>query len=128
MDCTNTQLDAPIRAADEQQEWVTVTDPCHPLFGRRFVLVPEVGATNERAYVRVHYCGDVRLKILAASTSRYASTPRPPPSKLSFDGIRTLLQRSNMALHARHDRPDARQDDESEVGQLGFSGSLRGEP
>jgi hypothetical protein len=125
--CTNTHLDALIRAADDEPEVITVTDPSHPLYGRSFALA-SASATIGRSYIHVPYCGDVFLKISVAATSLHPATLRPPSSKLSIDGIRNLLRLAKLSNQYSEHHPDNDQENESGSGLSGFYDSLRGEP
>jgi hypothetical protein len=125
---TNTHLDAPIRAAGDQPELMTVTDPSHPLYGRSFALASAAGATFGRVYIHVPYRGDVFLKISAAATNLYPAMPRRPSSKLSIDAIRSLIREFKISQDVGQSRPDEHQGDESRASLSGFHGSLRGEP
>ena len=81
------QQDAPIREVDGRPEWVIVTDPTHPLYGRRLALV-----SAARSQAVVVYRDDILLKVAVAATDlRDASAPTPV-SKLSVAGIRDLLR------------------------------------
>jgi hypothetical protein len=66
---------------------VIVTDPTHPLHGRRFALV-----SAARSQAVVVYRDDILLKIAVAATDLQDASAPTPVSKLSVDGIRDLLR------------------------------------
>jgi hypothetical protein len=69
---------------------LTVTDPTHPLFGRRFPVrsmgVPEHGAI----YVSVVYRDTMTLRIPLAATNLTAPQPGSP-TKLTLDAVLELV-------------------------------------
>ncbi|MGY3614067.1 hypothetical protein [Bradyrhizobium sp. USDA 10063] len=92
MGFTTTQHDAPIREPSDQLEQITVTDPTHPLYGRRFDLVS--AGSSLRGCVLVHYRDGILLRIRAAATNLYGERLSVPSSKLSLESIRDLLRLS----------------------------------
>ncbi len=49
-------------------EEVTVTDPGHPLYGRRFTLVSAIPAPGAKGYVHAAYGGDTVLRLPIGAT------------------------------------------------------------
>jgi hypothetical protein len=84
--------DTPIRLVSAESEAIAVTDPRHPLYGRRYVLLSAVHSSSRRVYVHVTDTGDVVLKIPIAATSLRPAPHGRPSSKLSLDAIRDLLR------------------------------------
>ncbi|WP_437222479.1 hypothetical protein SH661x_002798 [Planctomicrobium sp. SH661] len=72
-------------------EEVEVTDPCHPLFGRRFPVHTVTGGDTHSACVYVVYQGDHRLKIFREATNLSVLERMAPRSKLSISSIREFL-------------------------------------
>ncbi|HET6521093.1 MAG TPA: hypothetical protein VFG47_14915, partial [Geminicoccaceae bacterium] len=89
---TSAHLDTPIRLPRARPEEIAVTDPAHPLYGRRFVLVSVTCSSNPNAHVSVAYLGDVVLKIPVAATSLHPAPRGGPSSKLSRDAIGDLVR------------------------------------
>jgi hypothetical protein len=75
-----------------ESEWITVTDPGHPLYGRRYALLSPAHSLSGRGYAHVSDTGDVVLKIPIAATSLHPAPHGGPSSKLSLDAIRDLLR------------------------------------
>ena len=70
---------------------VQVTDPGHPLFGRRFLVHAVTGGDTHSARVYVVYRGDERLMILREATNLSVLVRTEPRSKLSAHAARDLL-------------------------------------
>jgi hypothetical protein len=102
MACTSRHSDTPIRLVTDESEWITVTDPGHPLYGRRYALLSPVRSSSGRGYAHVSDTGDVVLKIPIAATSLQPAPPGRPSSKLSLDAIRDLLR---LALRVQSAKP-----------------------
>ena len=68
-----------------------MTDPSHPLYGRRFRLVAVTGSSDVSGHAHVAYSGDVVLTIPIRATSLQPAPPDRPSSKLSLEAIRALL-------------------------------------
>jgi len=70
---------------------VTITDPAHPLYGRRLrvVLIPRSAGTMGHVFLAGP--GDTALRIPIAATS-LQPVPVRPSSKLSLAAIRDLLR------------------------------------
>jgi hypothetical protein len=69
---------------------IEVTDPRHPLFGRRFPLISISSARQSAGQVFVAYRDAMVLRIPLASTTLAASRP-PASTKLTFDAVTDLL-------------------------------------
>ncbi len=68
-----------------------MTDPCHPLFGRRFKVHAVTGGEAHTARVYVVYRGDHRLMILRAATNLSVLERTAPRTKLSLSAIQDFL-------------------------------------
>jgi hypothetical protein len=68
-----------------------VTDPTHPLFGRRFLVLSITRPPHSPGHVFVAYRDAMQLRIPVASTSLMASRIPPPGTKWTPDAIRELL-------------------------------------
>ncbi|MDP9311444.1 MAG: hypothetical protein M3R24_11265 [Chloroflexota bacterium] len=88
---TSVHLSTPFHnpKADELIE-IEVTDPSHPLFGRRFHLIPRHRPLHETAHVRVLYRTGIHLRIPARATTLTPSRPSLQ-AKLSVDAITELV-------------------------------------
>ena len=85
-------LAAPFNDRDGQvPDEVEVTDPFHPLFGRRFRVHSTDGGDASTARVFVVYRDDIRLLILRRSTNLSLLEPAGPRSKLSADAVTEFL-------------------------------------
>jgi hypothetical protein len=70
---------------------VEVTDPAHPLYGRRFAVHSISRPTYGPGHVLVLYREHMHLRIPLPATD-LASSPRPShPTKLTADAIRQFL-------------------------------------
>src|SRR5215204_6325868 len=92
---TTTLVDAPFQKPAEQGlTEVEVTDPGHPLFGRRFAVVSVSGPRppgRAGGHILVAHSSRVLLKLPLAATSL---VPRPPDvglSKLSVEAVVELI-------------------------------------
>ena len=70
---------------------VEVTDPTHPLFGRRFPVLSVSRQTRDSAVVFVAYRDTMRLRIPVSSTSLAACQVRPLRTKWTREAVRELL-------------------------------------
>ena len=70
---------------------IEVTDPFHPLFGRRFRVHSVDDSNASTARVFVVYRDDIRLLILRRSTNLSLLEPVGPRSKLSADAVSEFL-------------------------------------
>ncbi len=94
-DPTRTSVDAPFqKPAERGLTEVEVTDPGHPLFGRRFAVVSVSGPRapgSAGGHILVAHSSRVLLKLPLAATSL---VPRPPDaglSKLSAEAVAELI-------------------------------------
>lgn len=78
---------------------VEVTDPTHPLFGRRFPLLATSTTLTGPGYAWVVYRDDVQLRLQLAATDLGAPPPRVP-AKFTPEAITELL-----ALAGRSEDP-----------------------
>src|SRR5688572_29816086 len=67
-------LDTRIQPTDWRPEQITVTDPAHPLYGRRFDLISVTGSTTPRGYAHVAYAGNLVLRIPIVATSLHPAS------------------------------------------------------
>ncbi len=72
-------------------EEVLVTDPRHPLYGRRFAVHTVTGGDIQSARVFVVYRGDQRLMILREATNLSVLERTDVRSKLSARVVRDFL-------------------------------------
>jgi hypothetical protein len=72
-------------------EEVLVTDPVHPLYGRRFQVHTVTGGDIQSARVFVVYRGDQRLMILREATNLSVLERTDVRSKLSARVVRDFL-------------------------------------
>jgi hypothetical protein len=68
-----------------------VTDPTHPLFGRRFQVLSISHPPQRPGYVVVAYRGSLRLRIPVHATDRTAVSPSRPRTKFTRDALLELL-------------------------------------
>jgi hypothetical protein len=72
-------------------EVVEVTDPFHPLFGKRLELVAVTRPRDGRQFVLVRYAGTMQLRIPVLAIGPGPLEPRRPHAKLSFEAVEDLL-------------------------------------
>ena len=72
-------------------EVVEVTDPAHPLFGKRFEVVAISRPRDGRQFMLVRYAGTMQLRIPVAATDQVPLEPRGPHAKLSLEAVEDLL-------------------------------------
>jgi len=72
-------------------EEVDVTDPSHPLYGRRFPVHSISHPAHGPGHVFVTYRGHVRLRIPLSATNLAPCPRRLPPTKFTPETIRQLL-------------------------------------
>lgn len=70
---------------------VEVTDPAHPLFGRRFAVLSVSRQTRDSALVFVAYRDTMRLRIPVSSTSLASCQVRPLRTKWTREAVQELL-------------------------------------
>lgn len=70
---------------------VTVTDPGHPLYGRRFTVVPTIkGARSD--HIHVAHRGGTVLPLLVGATSLHPLPREVGGTKLTLEAIHDLLR------------------------------------
>jgi hypothetical protein len=86
---------------------VEVTDPTHPLFGRRFSLISVSAPLQGAGFAFVSYREYMVLRLPVASTTLALSRP-VISTKLTADAIKELLTIAEdcEALHALSAKPD----------------------
>src|SRR2546429_4618135 len=90
---TSTHLNTPVNnpPIDDLTE-VEVTDPGHPLFGRRFVLLSTRPRAHSMGYLFVAYRDTMVLRIPQTATNVVAPPPASAPlSKLTSHAITELI-------------------------------------
>ena len=70
---------------------IEVTDPFHPLYGRRFKVHSLTGGAVETARVYVEYRDGIRLLILRRSTNLSHLDPARPRTKLTTAAVKEFL-------------------------------------
>jgi hypothetical protein len=89
---TKPSLDTPLNNPPEApSEEVEVTDPTHPLFGRRFAVLSVTRNPRGPAFVFVAYRDAMRLRILVSSTDLAPSQARTLRTKWTREAIQELL-------------------------------------
>ena len=89
---TKPSLDTPVNNPPEPSpEEVEVTDPTHPLFGRRFPVISISRQPRHTAFVFVAYRDAMRLRIPISSTSLAPSQVRTFRTKWTREAIQELL-------------------------------------
>jgi hypothetical protein len=68
-----------------------VTDPSHPLFGRRFPVVSISHPPHRPGHVTVAYRDGMRLRIPVPATSLALGSTAPPGTKLTREALLDLL-------------------------------------
>jgi hypothetical protein len=88
---TSYHLDTPFKdPRNESPQEIEVTDPTHPLFGRRFPLLSVFSPLHSPGHVLVGYRQQMVLSIPLTATS--LSLPRPvPATKLTSHALTELL-------------------------------------
>ena len=71
---------------------VSVTDPGHPLYGRRFVLVPGAAVSGAQRHVHVAYHGNTTLRLPVVATSLHPLPCGLAGTKLTLEAVRELLR------------------------------------
>jgi hypothetical protein len=70
---------------------IEVTDPAHPLHGRRFPLVSITGAPRSPGFVRVRYRPGILLMLPIPATSLRLAASRGIPTKLCLEALEDLV-------------------------------------
>ncbi len=83
---------------------VTVTDPGHPLYGRRFAVVPAVeGGRSD--YIHVAHRGGTMLPLPVAATSLRPLPREVGGTKLTLEAIQGLLRLAAEGEHLCRSAP-----------------------
>jgi len=94
LSCRTTEyLNTPVNnpSVDDLAE-VEVTDPRHPLYGRRFALLSTRPRPHSVGYIFVAYRATMVLRISQAATSLVTPPPESPPlTKLTSHAITELI-------------------------------------
>ena len=94
---------AEVQEAEGAEAAVIVTDPGHPLYGRRFAVVPAVkGARSD--YIHVAHRGGTVLRLATAATSLCPLLRDVVRTKLTLEAIHDLLR---LAAEGEHACPSA---------------------
>jgi hypothetical protein len=90
---TTTHKDTPIADGDlSGAEEIEVTDPRHPLYGRRFRLLTVTSGVRSAQLARVVYRPDIFLLLPISVTSLHPPTTRSVPTKLCLEALEDLLR------------------------------------
>src|SRR5215211_5117332 len=93
--CTTHQVNTPLNhpERDAPSEEVEVTDPTHPLFGRRFEILSVHDAPGLVGHVLVSHRGHMSIRIeLKATNLAPFPPPAPPATKLTSQAVTELAQ------------------------------------
>jgi hypothetical protein len=86
-----TKVDTP-STTNLESEQIEVTDPTHPLFGRRFALVARQGRAPEAgACVLVCYRDSILIKLPLAATNLHSPLMPLARTKLNAEALQQLL-------------------------------------
>jgi hypothetical protein len=88
---TTYQHDAPFQNPPGEPEEVEVTDPTHPLFGRRFRVVSISHPPHRPGHVTVAYREGMRLRLPVVATNLILGSVSLSRTKLTRDALRDLL-------------------------------------
>jgi hypothetical protein len=90
---TTTQRDTPIADGDlSGAEEIEVTDPRHPLYGRRFRLLTVTSGVRSIQLARVVYRPDIFLLLPISVTSLHPPATRGMSTKLCLEALEDLLR------------------------------------
>jgi hypothetical protein len=78
-------------SADPPDE-ITVTDPRHPLFGRRFPIISSPASFGVGSRICVAYEGGAILKLAVTATNLSLVSHNLPVAKLTLEAIRELIR------------------------------------
>jgi hypothetical protein len=89
---TTTQLNTPLHnPQDTEPTEIEVTDPTHPLFGRRFPLLSISSAQQSEGFVLVAYRQYIALRIPIPATNLVPSRPRSQ-TKLTLAALSEFIE------------------------------------
>src|SRR5262249_17870399 len=90
----NPHVDAPDSPSTlTDQEFITVIDPTHPLYGRRFHVLWLCRSAHGEGFVEVCYREHIRLRLPLSATDRTLLPPARPGTKLTLEAIHQLIAR-----------------------------------
>ena len=90
---TTTHRDTPIADGDlSGAEEIAVTDPGHPLYGRRFRLLTVTSGVRSAQLARVVYRPGIFLLLPISVTSLHPPATRSVPTKLCLEALEDLLR------------------------------------
>jgi len=103
---TTPQVNTPLNNSERvvAAEEIDVTDPTHPLFGRRFEILSVHDSPGLVGHVLVSYLGHITLRIeLQATNLAPSPRPAPPATKLTSQALTELAQLAEQCevLHAQ---------------------------
>jgi hypothetical protein len=87
------------REAEVAEAVVTVTDSGHPLYGRRFAVVPAVKSARSD-YIHVAHCSGTVLPLPVRATSLHPLPREVGRTKLTLEAIHDLLRLAAEGAHA----------------------------
>jgi hypothetical protein len=89
---TTQQHDAPIQNPPQPDpEAIEVTDPTHPLYGRRFQVLSISHPPQRPGHIVVAYRGSMRLRVPVRATDLTADIASRPRTKFTRDALLELL-------------------------------------
>ena len=103
MGCTTNQVNTPLNYQEREAPAaeVEVTDPTHPLFGRRFEILSVHDSPGLVGYVHVSYCSHMHIRIEVRATNLAPfPRPKPPATKLTSQAVIELAEQGEV-LHAQ---------------------------
>ena len=77
--------------ASGSTDWVEVTDPAHPLYGRRFEILSAPRGRDDHAHLLVRYRDGIVLRLPRRVTSLSALGHDAPRATLSRTGVEEFL-------------------------------------
>ncbi len=101
--CTTHQVNTPLNHSEREApvEEVEVTDPTHPLFGRRFEILSIHDSPGLVGHVHVSYRGHMTIRIELRATNLAPSPPLAlPATKLTLQAVIELAEQCEV-LHAQ---------------------------
>lgn len=81
--------------SEEEHTEIEVTDPTHPLFGRRFPLLSVSDPLRSVGHVFVSYKGYMVLRIEIEATDLVTDTRSTTPTKLTSQSVAELVELAN---------------------------------
>jgi hypothetical protein len=90
--CKRSDVDAPLATTTlTDPDVIEVTDPTHPLFGRRFPLLQLCRSRHGEGFAEVLYRQHLRLRIPLSSTDRATVSDSHSRTKLTREVIQELI-------------------------------------